>query len=92
MFVEGTWSEPVEVARGEDWFVNWADIPAVQPVTESFWAAHYLERTPGGKYAYDVRMRLSDDGGKNWRDAGSPHQDGTFTEHGFVSSMRMIIG
>jgi hypothetical protein len=85
MFVEGTWSEPVEVARGEDWFVNWADIPAVQPVTESFWAAHYLERTPGGKYAYDVRMRLSDDGGKNWRDAGSPHQDGTFTEHGFVS-------
>ena len=65
MFVEGTWSEPVEVARGEDWFVNWADIPAVQPVTESFWAAHYLERTPGGKYAYDVRMRLSDDGGKN---------------------------
>ncbi len=82
---DGVWSEPVEVARGEDWFVNWADVPAVQPVTDSFWAAHYLKRTPGGKYAYDVRLRLSNDGGKNWRDAGSPHQDGTLTEHGFVS-------
>ena len=79
------WSEPVEVARGRDWFVNWADVPAVQPVTDSFWAAHYLQRTPGGKYAYDIRLRLSDDGGKNWRDAGSPHLDGTPTEHGFVS-------
>ena len=79
------WSEPIEVARGTDWFVNWADIPAVQPVTDSFWAAHYLQRTPGGTYAYDVRLRLSNDGGRNWRDAGSPHQDGTLTEHGFVS-------
>ena len=79
------WSKPVEVARGTDWFVNWADIPAVQQVTDAFWAAHYLQRTPGGKYAYDVRLRISNDGGKNWRDAGSPQQDGTFTEHGFDS-------
>ena len=21
----GVWSKPIEVARGEDWFVNWAD-------------------------------------------------------------------
>ena len=81
----GAWSEPIEIARGKDWFVNWADIPAVQPVTEDFWAAHYLKRTQGGKYAYDVQLRLSNDGGNNWRDAGSPHKDGTLTEHGFVS-------
>ena len=85
VLTEEGWSKPVEVARGTDWFVNWADIPAVQQVTDAFWAAHYLQRTPGGKYAYDVRLRISNDGGKNWRDAGSPHQDGTFTEHGFVS-------
>ena len=85
MFSKGSWSVPTEVARGKNWFVNWADIPAVQPVTKSFWAAHYLERTPGGKYAYDVKVRLSNDGGRKWQDAGSPHQDGTFTEHGFVS-------
>ena len=82
---EEGWSQPVEVARGTDWFVNWADIPAVQQVTDGFWAAHYLQRTPGGKYAYDVRLRISNDGGKSWRDGGSPHQDGTLTEHGFVS-------
>ena len=85
VLTEEGWSKPVEVARGTDWFVNWADIPAVQQVTDAFWAAHYLQLTPGGKYAYDVRLRISNDGGKNWRDAGSPHQDGTFTEHGFVS-------
>lgn len=82
---EEGWSKPVEVARGTDWFVNWADIPAVQQVTDGFWAAHYLQRTPGGKYAYDVRLRISNDGGKSWRDGASPHQDGTLTEHGFVS-------
>ena len=82
---EEGWSKPIEVARVTDWFVNWADIPAVQEVADGFWAAHYLQRTPGGKYAYDVRLRISNDGGKSWRDGGSPHQDGTFTEHGFVS-------
>ena len=81
----GVWSEPIEVARGEDWFVNWADFPAVQAVSESFWGAHYLQRTPGGKYAYDIHLRLSNDGGRSWYDAGRPHSDGTFTEHGFVS-------
>ncbi len=81
----GMWSEPIEVARGEDWFVNWADFPAVQPVSESFWGAHYLQRTPGGKYAYDIHLRLSNDGGRSWYDAGRPHSDGTLTEHGFVS-------
>ena len=81
----GMWSEPIEVARGEDWFVNWADFPAVQAVSESFWGAHYLQRTPGGKYAYDIHLRLSNDGGRSWYDAGRPHSDGTLTEHGFVS-------
>ncbi|MEC7378700.1 MAG: sialidase family protein [Pseudomonadota bacterium] len=81
----GVWSEPIEVARGEDWFVNWADFPAVQAVSESFWGAHYLQRTPGGKYAYDIHLRLSNDGGRSWYDAGRPHSDGTLTEHGFVS-------
>ena len=81
----GVWSEPIEVARGEDWFVNWADFPVVQAVNDTFWAAHYLQRTPGGKYAYDIQMRISNDGGRSWYDAGRPHDDGTLTEHGFVS-------
>jgi hypothetical protein len=84
LFDDG-WSKPVEVARGTDWFVNWADIPAVLAVNDSFWVAHYLQRTSGGTFAYDVQLRLSNDGGQNWRDAGSPHTDGTLTEHGFVS-------
>ena len=73
----GVWSKPIEVARGEDWFVNWADFPVVQAVNDTFWAAHYLQRTPGGKYAYDIQMRISNDGGRSWYDAGRPHDDGT---------------
>ena len=30
-------------------------------------------------------MRISNDGGRSWYDAGRPHDDGTLTEHGFVS-------
>lgn len=85
VLTEGGWSKPVEVARGKNWFVNWADIPAVQPVNDKFWAAHYLQKTLGGKYAYAVQLRLSTDGGKTWSDAGSPHTDNTLSEHGFVS-------
>ncbi len=85
VLTEGVWSKPTEVARGTNWFVNWADIPAVQPINDKFWVAHYLQKTPGGKYAYDVQLRLSTDGGRTWRDAGRPHTDDTLSEHGFVS-------
>jgi hypothetical protein len=36
-------------------------------------------------YAYDVMTRLSTDGGQTWGEPYSPHDDGTATEHGFVS-------
>lgn len=79
------WSEPRTAARGEAWFVNWADFPSVIPVAGNLWAAHWLARRPEGGYAYDVAMALSTDGGESWNDALSPHTDGTPTEHGFVT-------
>ncbi|MEO1118922.1 MAG: hypothetical protein AAFX75_13675 [Pseudomonadota bacterium] len=79
------WRDAATVARGADWFVNWADFPSVEPIAGSRWAAHWLVKRPGGSYAYDVAIALSDDSGASWSPALTPHTDGTATEHGFVS-------
>jgi hypothetical protein len=82
---DSQWSKPVQVARGDDWFVNWADFPSVVPISGSLWAAHWLVRQPPGGYAYDVFFSVSSDGGVTWSDPVVPHDDGTPTEHGFVT-------
>jgi hypothetical protein len=82
---DANWSEPGSVARGDDWFVNWADFPSVVPISDSLWAAHWLVRQPAGGYAYDVHLSISSDGGATWADPVKPHDDGTPTEHGFVT-------
>ena len=79
------WGTPIEVASGKDWFINWADFPSVVPANGGPWTAHWLQQKPGGVYAYDVMTRLSADGGRTWSEPYSPHDDGTATEHGFVS-------
>ncbi|KPJ79845.1 MAG: hypothetical protein AMJ58_10565 [Gammaproteobacteria bacterium SG8_30] len=80
-----SWSAPRTVARGDAWFVNWADFPSVVPVSDRLWAAHWLARRPEGGYAYDVEVAISTDGGHTWGAAIMPHTDGTATEHGFVT-------
>lgn len=79
------WSTARTVAAGSDWFVNWADFPSVVPLTDGLWAAHWLQQKPDNVYSYDVRIAVSTDGGEHWFPAMSPHDDGTPTEHGFVS-------
>ena len=79
------WNAPVSIARGDNWFVNWADFPAVVPISGSLWAAHWLVRQPAGGYAYDVLVSISTDDGATWSDPVLPHDDGTATEHGFVT-------
>lgn len=86
------WSSPQTVSTGEDWFVNWADFPSVEPITDTTWAAHWLRKKPGGKYAYDVVMAVSDDRGEHWQTPLTPHTDDTATEHGFVSLFPTLAG
>jgi hypothetical protein len=81
----GSWSVPRTVAKGDNWFVNWADFPSVVPISDSLWAAHWLVSQESGGYAYDVRTALSADSGDTWSESVIPHTDGTDTEHGFVS-------
>jgi hypothetical protein len=79
------WTAPQRVAAGEDWFVNWADFPSVISLGGDVMAAHWLQRSGPGTYAYDVMVSRSDDGGATWSEPVRPHGDGTQTEHGFVS-------
>jgi len=84
-FEQGRWSEPRTVAEGTNWFVNWADFPSVVRQPDGTLAAHWLVMSGGGRYAYDVNISQSRDGGKTWTRPIVPHRDGTRTEHGFVS-------
>lgn len=78
------WAPPQTIATGTDWFVNWADVPSLRPLPDGRYAAHYLESSGPGVYAYDVRLTQTTAAG-TWQPPRTPHRDGTQTEHGFVS-------
>lgn len=82
------WSEPRTVASGSGFFVNWADFPSIIETSGGALVAHWMDRSGPGTYAYDVRVSQSVDGGATWSDSFRPHEDGTETEHGFVSLVR----
>lgn len=79
------WSDPKTVATGNDWFVNWADFPAIHTQPDGTILTNYLPKNSDKTYGYDVAIQQSIDGGKNWLSAITPHRDSTETEHGFVS-------
>ncbi len=82
----GHWVRSGEVARGANWFLNWADFPSVVAIDEKFWIAHWLVGHPGGRtYDYDIAMAVSNDAGATWRAASSPHRDAAAAEHGFAT-------
>ena len=82
---EEGWSPASLVTHGDDLFVNWADFPSVvQGGDGSLWG-HWLQRKPGTGLAYDILVSRSTDGGATWSEPWTPHEDGTPTEHGFVT-------
>ena len=86
------WSEPLTVSEGDNWFVNWADFPSVIGLSDGSLAAHWLVRSGSAKYAYDVNISRSPDGGQSWSKPIVPHSDNTQTEHGFVSLISLPDG
>lgn len=82
---EGRLGEPREVARGCDWFVNWADHPQIAIADNGGWWAFWLQKEGAGTYHYGIRVVHSQDEGQSWSAPIVPHDDGTLSEHGFVS-------
>jgi hypothetical protein len=91
-FVDGQWSPAATVVEGVDMFVNWADMASVQPIGKDHLAAHWLEMSANLTYSYDVVFSQSADGGATWTEPLRPHDDGTPTEHGFVSMWPDVNG
>ncbi len=85
MSVDGQLGQEHEVARGCDWFVNWADFPSLVIADNGDWITHWLRKTGSAPYAYEIRLSRSTDRGLTWSKPIVPHTDGTPTEHGFVS-------
>lgn len=83
-YSDGEWNQATQIAEDSTWFVNWADYPSVVADSNGPIAAHWLDKIPGGTYAYNVNiaMKKSSNG---WSDPITPHSDHTATEHGFVS-------
>lgn len=84
-FANGRWSAPQTIARGNDWFVNWADTPHITATADGALWAHWLQKSANATYAYDVVLVRSADGGGTWSKPLRVNDDGKAAEHGFVS-------
>lgn len=83
-YSKNEWTSTKTITTDSTWFVNWADFPSIIADNSGPIAAHWLNKKPGGPYAYNVNISTFNKSG-NWNQALVPHNDKTPTEHGFVS-------
>lgn len=89
------WRDPQEIISGSNWFVNWADFPAIAESNGNILTS-FLQKSAAGTYTYDVKLNLYTPSsvetleGK-WKKNFILHNDGTQSEHGFVS-IRPYVG
>ena len=81
---DGKWTKAEEIVKGSNWFVNWADFPAIAKNKDNL-MVHFLQKSDSATFAYDVRIKQSEDDGVTWNEDYKLHQDSTLTEHGFVT-------
>lgn len=91
-YFDHDWRDITDVTEDPKMFVNWADLPAVTPLGDKQYLAHWLRYSADETYSYDVVLSRSADAGVSWSDPYRPHDDGTTTEHGFVSTYPMPDG
>lgn len=82
---DSAWSAPQTIVRRGDFWLNWADFPTMASLGGGVLAVHWPQRSGAGRYDYDVRIALSQDGGATWSEGIVPHPDSRLGEHGFVS-------
>ena len=83
-YKKGQWEDRNELTRGEDWFVNWADFPALSKSGKNM-ITHYLKKSDTATFSYDIRFLHSSSNGDLWSQPVKMHSDTMKAEHGFVS-------
>ncbi len=84
--MSGQPSKSATITTSSAIFANWADFPSMTIAPDGTMVAHVAETSdPNEPYAYDVVLYQSKDQGRSWTRLGTAHDDGTATEHGFVS-------
>ena len=78
------WTAPTEIISGSDWFVNWADFPAIAENNGSI-LTNVLQKSAEGTYTYDIRLQLFSKQKNTWKNNILLNKDGKKSEHGFVS-------
>ena len=86
VFKEGDWTEAAAIIEGNDWFTNWADFPAIAEQNGHL-LTNILQKSATGTYTYDVKLNLYNSTAKKWKKNFILHDDGTQSEHGFVSML-----
>jgi hypothetical protein len=84
IYENGIWIKPQEVVSGTDWFVNWADFPSIAESNGNILTS-FLQKSASGTYTYDVKLNLYNAATKTWKKNFILHDDGTQSEHGFVT-------
>ncbi len=82
---EATWTPATTISEGAEIVANWADAPSAMRGGDGALVASWAEKSGDKAYAYDVVLGRSVDGGASWKRLGLAHDDGTASEHGFVS-------
>ncbi len=85
-YLDNKWTKAETITSGTDWFVNWADFPAIAENNGSI-LSHFLQMSAEGTYTYDIRMKMFPVKTSFWKDDFILHNDGTKSEHGFVTML-----
>lgn len=88
---DGAWTTPAEAARGGDWFLNWADLPAAARDAAGRTVRTWLPMNGAGAYDYGVRFRFAD-AARDLAAEGRLHEHGGAGEHGFVALTPLPAG
>ncbi|MDE0905133.1 MAG: DMT family transporter [Planctomycetota bacterium] len=76
-----SFEEEQSLVEGSDWFVNWADSPAISSAGE---LVTWLKKAEAGTYDYHVQYALRQEDGE-FAEQGPVHEDTGPGEHGFAS-------
>ncbi len=84
IFKGNAWTAAEEIVSGDDWFVNWADFPAIAENNGNI-LTNVLPKSADGTYTYDIKLQAYSKENEKWKTNILLNKDGKKSEHGFVS-------